>query len=322
MHKEVDMRILCATDLLPRSEAAIERAGMLAARLGGDLSLLHVVAPSQSQGALEAELQRASTHLKARVRAPMWRHGVTANVMVRTGTPSQRVIESIADVKADLIVLGPHRKRGLSDALGGTIAEKILRAGDAAMLVVQREPRHAYRNVLLAVDLSPVSARAIQAAESFALLPEARAAIVHAYEPPYEGMLAYAGIAPAAVGDYTAGWSRQAERAIRAFLARHSRDSKRYSVLLEEARPATAVLRAAARIRPDLLVMGTHGRGRVGRALIGSVANTVLRDAQCDVLIVPAGSSRSSETTRDERGSGRKEYGHPDRDRPERTRCA
>ena len=39
------MKILCATDLLPKSESAIDRAGMLSDLLNADLSLLHVVMP-------------------------------------------------------------------------------------------------------------------------------------------------------------------------------------------------------------------------------------------------------------------------------------
>ncbi|MEP7243124.1 MAG: universal stress protein [Gammaproteobacteria bacterium] len=42
---------------------------------------------------------------------------------------------------------------------------------------------------------------------------------------------------------------------------------------------------------PDLLVMGTSGRGPWGRALLGSVANEVLNEAWCDVLVVPQGPS-------------------------------
>ena len=39
--------------------------------------------------------------------------------------------------------------------------------------------------------------------------------------------------------------------------------------------------------KPDLVVIGTHARGGIGHALLGSVAECVLVEAPCDVLAVP-----------------------------------
>jgi sulfate permease, SulP family len=39
---------------------------------------------------------------------------------------------------------------------------------------------------------------------------------------------------------------------------------------------------------PDLLVLGTHGYGAIGRALIGSVSSRVVRAATCPMLLIPA----------------------------------
>src|SRR5690554_4282176 len=44
---------------------------------------------------------------------------------------------------------------------------------------------------------------------------------------------------------------------------------------------AREIVAAAEAERADLIVMGTHGRGRVGQLLLGSVANRVIRTAPC-----------------------------------------
>jgi nucleotide-binding universal stress UspA family protein len=55
---------------------------------------------------------------------------------------------------------------------------------------------------------------------------------------------------------------------------------------LREGDPATEILRLAHEIQSDLIVMGTHGRTGLGRLLVGSVAEQVLRKAFCPVLTV------------------------------------
>ena len=51
-------------------------------------------------------------------------------------------------------------------------------------------------------------------------------------------------------------------------------------------RAATEIIRYAAKTSADLIVLGSHGRGPVRRAFLGSVADQVLRQAACPVLVV------------------------------------
>jgi nucleotide-binding universal stress UspA family protein len=55
-----------------------------------------------------------------------------------------------------------------------------------------------------------------------------------------------------------------------------------------EGRAAPAILEAAEAMRPDLIVMGTHGRSKLDHLLLGSVTERVLRKARCSVLAVRA----------------------------------
>jgi nucleotide-binding universal stress UspA family protein len=56
--------------------------------------------------------------------------------------------------------------------------------------------------------------------------------------------------------------------------------------LLKEGEPVTEILEAAKELHADLIVMGTHGRTGLGRMLMGSVAELVVRRATCPVLTV------------------------------------
>src|SRR5690349_7454983 len=108
-------RLLCATDLLPKSEAAIDRARLLAEQLGAPLSLLHVVAPTLSEHNLEQSLQLAIAGLNARAKQPAWRFGPPPEVTVRTGSPARLILDAVDKQRVDLLVMGPHRKRGMRD---------------------------------------------------------------------------------------------------------------------------------------------------------------------------------------------------------------
>jgi nucleotide-binding universal stress UspA family protein len=55
--------------------------------------------------------------------------------------------------------------------------------------------------------------------------------------------------------------------------------------------PAHAICAYARRIGADLIVIGTHGRTGVARAVLGSVAEAVVRHAACPVMTVPAAES-------------------------------
>ncbi len=72
-----------------------------------------------------------------------------------------------------------------------------------------------------------------------------------------------------------------------------------------EGAPVEEILRTAEDVRPDLVVMGTHGRSGVARLLMGSVADQVVRRAHCPVITVktplpmPASSGKPDGDNRD-----------------------
>jgi universal stress protein E len=290
------MRLLCATDLSPKCEFAIDRAGRLAQDLDMDLSMLHVVPPVESERALEESLNVAIDYMKARGRPPMWQWGTVPNVIVGTGSPTRIIAQTVQRLSPSALVLGPRRRRGVFDVFEGSTAEKILRSRGCPVLIVQRPPAAGYRNVLLAMDTSDASVRAMQTAETLLSGTAASTKIVHAYEPPYRGMLWYVGAEASAVETYTNAWKNDATVAIRDLLKRHSADFSRYEILIEDAKPAAAILRTVESEQPDLLVLGTRSAGTVQRAFTGSVTSEVMHKVRCDVLIVPG--TRAVEETR------------------------
>lgn len=69
-----------------------------------------------------------------------------------------------------------------------------------------------------------------------------------------------------------------------------------YEVL--DGKPAAELLRKAAEWKPDLIVVGSHGRSAIGRFFLGSVSQKVAEGADCSVRIVRRGSNNESAPTR------------------------
>src|SRR5262249_20339642 len=67
------------------------------------------------------------------------------------------------------------------------------------------------------------------------------------------------------------------------------RTEKQYELIVDDGAPHAVILSHAEDWAADLLVMGSHGEGGTGEALLGSVTNSVLRHAHCPVLIVRPG---------------------------------
>jgi universal stress protein A len=58
------------------------------------------------------------------------------------------------------------------------------------------------------------------------------------------------------------------------------------SKVITEVNPDEAILNIAKTKKPDLIVMGSHGRRGIERLLMGSVAESVLREADCPVMLI------------------------------------
>jgi nucleotide-binding universal stress UspA family protein len=188
---------------------------------------------------------------------------------------------------ADLIVLGARRRRAVRDAFIGTTGERILRTCGCAILQVNRDPTSTYRNVLLALDSSAVSAPAVQMAEAFVLGDGARVSVIHAFQPPYEGKLAQAGVSEVAIARYSMQWGRSARTQIAALLEENGSNPDRFDIVVDNAAPLAAITQAVERSDPDLLIIGTRAPRLLRRLFLSSIASSVLREMQCDVLVAP-----------------------------------
>jgi nucleotide-binding universal stress UspA family protein len=212
--------------------------------------------------------------------------GIQVEPKVITGDPFDGILRAAKEAGADLIVMGSHRKQLLLDIFVGTTIERVIRRGTLPVLMVNNEAQRTYENVVVPIDLSDASAHAIRIAQSTGLVRDERATLLHAFIALAKGKMFLAGYDKSRIDSYIASERRLAAEEVAAYLSANNL-GETWPVRLEEGTPTEIIAKAVSDMRPDLLVMGTHGRSALVKALIGSVTEEALRSLSVDILAVP-----------------------------------
>lgn len=281
------MHILAATDFSTRSQRAMQRAGLLARDNGAELTLVHVVDDDQPRDLVALEMREAERILGEQIAEMNELRGLLPRALIIAADPFDGILQAASSTAADLVVMGAHRKQLLRDILIGTTIERVIRAGPVPVLMVNREVEQPYRTALAPVDLSETSVNAIRAGMALGLPGGSRLALVHAFQPLAKGQMFYAGLSRDTIDGYVADERMRATKELIAFLEANGCDDHGQSVHVEEGAPSEVISSAVAQLKPDALIMGTHGRSGIAKALLGSVTEEVLRSLDVDILTVP-----------------------------------
>lgn len=150
--------------------------------------------------------------------------------------------------------------------------------------MVRQPVRERYRRVLVPVDFSAWSLRAIELARRIA--PDAMLVLMHAVELPYEGKLRFAGVDGAIVARYRDGARREASQRLHDLAAQAGLPADRVRLSLPDgADPWMLIAHEEQAHDCDLIVIGKHGRNALADLLLGSTTRMVLAECSADVLV-------------------------------------
>lgn len=264
--------ILVATDLSARCDRAFDRARLLARESGARLNILHVAEGDQFAASEEKEAA-------ARKQVAEDLEGETAEIVISYGSVPKTIARTAEETGSDLLVSGVARWNGINDFILGTAVDHIVRHASRPVLVVKKKPHLPYRRLLVATDFSDCSRAALISASQ--MFPEASIHLIHALHVPFEGWLDSKQARDE--------WRDMAQEELDTFLA-HAEISddlrERIQPLLAYGDSQGEISKAIKGLEPDLLVLGTHGRGGVVRATIGSQASDLLSSMPVDTLMV------------------------------------
>lgn len=300
--------IIIATDGSPRAQVAQDAASSLLDLTACDVIVTTVVPetdPTLVTGAgfagpvisqedyaadrqgIEARAHQVLDEAADRLRA----RGAAVRTEVTWGDPGPAIIALADGVDAAVIVVGTRGAGGLARAVMGSVADHVVRRAGCPVLVVgpvaEATPSG---HVVVGVDDSDQAPVVLAAARTW--FTESLLSIVTVRDEveeliPFEGSQPDHSLVPASERrDRAATEEARAHQLVSELVAAAGLPSSAVGpVLVGDAGPA--LIDAAVSSDARALVVGTRGRGGLRRALLGSVADRVIRGAPCPVLVVP-----------------------------------
>jgi universal stress protein E len=288
MKKLID-RIVAGVATMTEMDPIIPAAAGLAARSGLPLELVHAFEVSDPFvdtylrfSPLPGDhLQHYCEGLQARLEGQVGGlPGEHTDVRCRAvpGTAPAALKEAAGP--GSLLVVGPTRRWRSTAALLGTTAQRVLHDAANPVLVL-RDELHLPPRVLFCVDLSWAGSRQ---------MVDEGLAVLHAICGDQPPEIRFLVVVRLEMELPLAGMNAELEGAATDRLSQFIRELGPIGTVQQRVRigaPGNEVVAEAAEWKSDLIVVGTHGRTGLARALLGSVAEVVIRDAHCSVLVVP-----------------------------------
>ena len=285
-------RILCPIDLTRESDESLRYGIALAKAYGAKLLVINCVDSYVVSGAREREHIRQLLNIAVRkhLRLPV-SADLTWDTVLVEGEAKIAIAQLAAERRIDLIVMRSRRRRPYAAALMGSTAESICRTAPCPVLITHPSEQNwagvttneiGLQRVLVAYDFSSDSELALSYGLSLAQEYQAEVHMLH--------ILPARTVKPAAPEiAFLPSWAdngfREAACRLHSSVPPETRVWCDVKQAVREGHPYREVLSYADEQNMDLICMGASGTGFGMRALFGSNADRVLRQAPCPVLI-------------------------------------
>ncbi|MEX2465529.1 MAG: universal stress protein [Gemmatimonadota bacterium] len=221
-------------------------------------------------------------------------------VAILNGETAEALERYREEAGADLTVLTTHGHGPVKRAWLGSVADRFVRSTTAPALLVRVDESAQptaledieLRRILMTVDGSPLSERVLDPATELGRLFGAEYVLLRLIEYPQSPQSVYLPDTVGANREFLDDQKRDARAELEQLRQRIGADGE-LEVTPETdvvARVPDGILDIAKERGADVIAMTSHGYGGVKRMVLGSVADKVVRGAECAVLVVHPGS--------------------------------
>jgi nucleotide-binding universal stress UspA family protein len=289
-------RILCPVDFSEFSRHALEEALTLARHYGAGVVALHAYNMPMTMAAVAGDGgfvpvlppltadQAEQEALMEKFLASVLAGDVRLTSEVVQGAAVATILDRALTLPADLIVMGTHGRSGVDRMLMGSVTERVLRKAACPVLTVPIRSTSApeFHRILCPIDFSRSSKQALKYAVSIAQETRAHLAVLHVIEmlPDADSYQFRLWNVP----ELRAQVLSDARNELAASIPPETAMTCEIEQRIESGKPYKQILKVAAEMRADLIVIGVHGRGAADLLLFGSTTQHVVRQAACPVL--------------------------------------
>jgi nucleotide-binding universal stress UspA family protein len=282
------MEAVFATDLSGAIESALSSRVCLNClrRYGIDsIDLLHVTSPNVTAGMPGSDVSSQARRGLERQKEHLQTEGFNVETHVVRGTPHRRINGLAEQVDADLIVVGSRGKSPLRERFIGGTARNVARTAVRPLLVqriVEADEdhevanEHLFQRVLYATDFSENAERAFRQFDYLETATQ-EATLLHVEPPERRPESDAVDDAEARLDDLATDLTGRGIET---------------ETIMRQGEAVEEILATEAEVDPTSVLLGSRGRSRIRRMLLGSTSEDVTARADSNVLLVPPSSVR------------------------------
>jgi nucleotide-binding universal stress UspA family protein len=296
-------RILVPLDGSSFGDQAVPTALAISRRTGGSVTFVHIDVPSVSsthvrgvpiyEPSMDEPAERVRHDAVERVASLVAAEtSVQPAVLFFRGPLVDTLMQAVDSCTADLIVMSTHGHGGPSHTWLGSLTDRLIRACPAPLLLVRpgadgslvQEPE--YKRMLVPCDGSALSEQVLPAATSLAKLFDMELTLTRVVSGLLVAPDPTHGVGKRDADQDLLRKTAEAESYL-SELAERMRESGLtvHTEVIANAHAAPAILDRGRTGQADLIALTTHGRGGIRKLLLGSVADKLVRSAECGLLI-------------------------------------
>lgn len=296
--------IMVATDFSRPAKKALQAAIWTAERCRASLTVVHAVRDVASSLAVvgygdswqpslnemmslqDEYCREGERRLKALLVSQRMK-GLAIKSEVLTGAPYEEIIRAAVRLEADLVVASTRGHKAIKRLMVGSTATRLARVCPCPVWIVRPQQEIELRSILVPLDFSAVSEKALLIASSLALAVGAELHLLHVSDVDDLHMVPPAFDTAAADLSHERQHDRQgAFEALEKSLERCAAKHPSAALHVAQGTPWQAIGSMADKFHADLIVMGSVGRSGLSGLLIGNTAEKTLHASQHSVLIV------------------------------------